>query len=215
MAHENPFLQAPRFRPVLPSFERESRKPGLIALSDGVRALLPALGVTAAVTVTGWAQRQRQDNQGPGGGNRVSFMPGRDPSGGSGAAGGLSTAPEQFPTVAGGQCIAVLGLICTVSIWAADASSGAAIVDEEAQFRAWMDLFQATVFAMHAAVDPDTGEAVGNAALDFGSMRFTKPPTNVAFGLESLLEFTQFAPILAPKIAKAYPQVALIKEPMT
>ena len=198
-----------------PSYERESRKPGLIALSDGVRALLPKLGINATVTVLGWKQREQQINQGPGGANRVSFMPGKEPSGTSGAGGTLAESKDFFPTRSDAQSITSNGMICTVSIWAADSSSAGAAWSDERQFWAWSDLFQATVFAMHSAVDPDTGIAAGLSSLEFGAYRFTKPPTDRAFGLESLLEFTQYGPILAPKITQAFPQVAIIQEPIT
>ena len=190
----------PAFHP--PAFEPQFRKAGLIALSDGVRAILPARGITALVTVTGWRSRDSQ-TQGPGGANRISFMPGAEP--GATSSDGGTVSYDEAPT-RDDQVIATIGLLATVSVWAASAATIGAAYDEQAQLQAWSDLFQATIWAMHNAVDPDSGEPVGGGALQFGKFKFSRGPTNAAFGLESLLQFTHYGPILAPTIATARPQ---------
>ena len=186
------------------------RRSGLLALTDGVRALFPLIGVSATVTKLGWKQYEQILTQGPGGANRVSFMPGKKPGGGGSAMGYLSRADQ--PTVDGQQVIATWHRIATVSVWACDTSD---ISNEELQEAAFTNLLESTIFAMHAAVDPVSEKAVGRGALTWNNAAVvaTKPPTNLAFGLEALIEFEHLEPLFAPTGAQSTPQLYVQRVP--
>jgi len=185
---------------------------GLIALVNGMRAYLTAVGCTANVTVLGWKQRIQHLNQGPGQANRIALYPGLEPSGSSGAAGDLSR--DHRPTVTqyvAGQAVRALvtwSKHVTMSVWAVDTSD---TYDEEKQLIALENLIELAVQSVHNAVDPDTGIAVGAGMITWGAVRYTKPPTEMAFGLEALIEFQQRSPLFDQVVGLATPQASVGK----
>jgi hypothetical protein len=190
--------------PVVENFV--SRSP-LIALADGVAAYFARMGLDHAV-LFGWKEREKQINQGAGGANRVVFMPGA--KGGTGTAKGGTLSRDNQPTrEENAQVVATRASICTVSIWAVNADSAGALYSEREQFQALDSLYTDTIVAIHAAIDPDTGEAAGLGAIEWGDFDWTTPPVNVAFGRELLQQFTQFSAVEAPRLSIARPQIAL------
>jgi hypothetical protein len=201
---------------------------GLIALSDGVREYFGAQGITAVVTPVGWRYRTFQVNQGPGGGSRVCFIPGRiDPT--------MPGAPKVMPAGAirqpstssppgvprAGSLLAGVrnprplrnwDKIVSVSIWAVDTSD---VNNDELQLAATEDLLEATVQAMHFAIDPDTKIPVGMANVVIDEAVWVLPPVERAFGRELVLFLTQPGPLYAPAKDIATPQPAIVKGPIT
>lgn len=195
-------------KPHPPMTEPTQRRVGLIALADGVRANFERNSVAANVTTVGWRQRPIILNQGPGRANRVSFYPGREPGGTSGAAGKLSR--DHMPTQIGPRTIATFEMICTCSVWAVDRTDA---MNEEKNLTAFFDLFEATVEALHTAVDPLTGTPVGVANILWeGEPRWTKPPTEQPFGLEILFEFVQLVPLRVRTPQRTTPQFVVTPE---
>lgn len=178
-----------------------------------VSAFFVAQGVTATVDV-GWTKRFRQDNQGPGGANRIVFIPGDfDPTPGTmkplkyGAL-TLEGAQNQVNNVPRLRTIAWLHALYTCSVWASDP---AAPTDERRQIWKTKQLFRWTLQAMQNALDPVTGQPVGGAnILDYGPVGWMLPPGEGAFGRELLFVFMLIEPQHDVPIALAYPGTAIV-----
>ncbi len=162
---------------------------GLISAVNSVASFFTASGVTATVEV-GWRRRERQDNQGPGGANRVIFSPSYDDTGAAG-----TMVPVRYPgdrTVRDGagnakgtiRSLADWERKVLVSVWAIDAANQ---TSEAAQIEATETLFEWTMRAVHAAPG-----SFANAI--FGDIKFTPPETR-PFGLELLAALTFRQPI--------------------
>lgn len=189
---------------------------GLLALVRGVRARFEDDGVSAVVDV-GWTKRYRQDNQGPGGANRVVFIPGEsDPSSGAPKvleAGEINLDGEQmhldddvrFRTLAWWHAP------YTVSVWGVDPAHPK---DEAGQIWATKRLLRQTIRAMHTAVDPETGQFAGAAQIvQWGRVRWTLPPSESAFGRELTFGFVLVEPQFDAPEELAYPSPALVRDP--
>lgn len=192
---------------------------GLIALSDGVRAQFAQQGVQAVVTPVGWKYRSFQANQGPGGAQRVSFIPGKiDPT---------SPAPPKvidggtFDAARFGNAGAGLGganprrlitwrRLCSISVWAVDLTD---VGNDEIQFAAVENLWESTYAAMHNAVDPVSGINVGLADIELGQCTITRPPVEQAFGLEIVVYFEHKGPLFDNVIPQVFPAPAVLRSP--
>jgi hypothetical protein len=185
----------------------------LEGLVRGVEAFFKAQGVTASVDV-GWTRRSRQDNQGPGGANRVVFIPGEFDASPSPPKvlryGELDLEGEQNQVTLAPRLrtIAWLHGAYTCSVWAADAS---APTDERKQIWRTKQLLRWTLQAMQNAVDPLTEQPVGGANLQWGgTLAWTLPPGEQAFGRELCFEFRLLEPQHDVPIATAYPGTAVV-----
>lgn len=192
----------PQFPATVPSV----RIVGLDALAAGVAEYLAAVGVTARVSAVSWRARAEHLNQGPGGANRIVFFPGKEPTGGAGAAGSFS---RKAPTRDGSRPIAAWEKLVTMSVWGADIT---AANDESAQLRATETLLERAMEAVEYARDPVTGTPVGVGNIVWGDGRWSKPNTNAAFGQELLVEFTQLITIRAQTPDIARPQPVFVQE---
>ena len=195
---------------------------GLIALSDGVRAFFAANNVAATVTPVGWRYRSFQVNQGPGGGSRVCFIPGKiDPSS-PGApkvldagtfapprlsspgprAGGVTTgAGNPRPLVSWKKVV-------SLSVWAVDTTD---LGNDELQLAALENLVESTYQAIHNAVDPVSGQAVGLADIELTDAVWNLPPVERAFGRELVAYFIQSGPLFDLPIDYTTPQPAILR----
>jgi hypothetical protein len=203
---------------------------GIEGLARGVAAYFVLQGITAQVAV-GWTARNRQDNQGPGGANRVVFIPGEfDPGGGPPKplkAGVIDRNGEQNHVDVNGvryRAVAWLHEIITCSVWAVDARAPS---DELAQIRATSQLREQAVSAIYNAVDPETLAATpqneegaiyptgtGFANIEeWGPMFWTLPPGESAFGRELTFTFTLYGVVLDAPVALVYPQAAVSRNP--
>lgn len=189
---------------------------GLPALVRGVRAYFAAYGVTANV-VLGWNARNSQINQGPGGANRVCFIPGEfDGSTGAPKVAKAGTmdrnAAQNFvshnPRM---RALAWWHEPITVSCWAVDPSQPQ---DEESQIEATNALQEATVAAIHNATDPVTGFAVGFANIEeWGAVGWTLPPGENAFGRELTFGLTLLSPLFDAPIQLVTPAASVVRNP--
>lgn len=189
---------------------------GLLALVRGMRAYLEANSFQVPVRV-GWNVRNRIDNQGPGGGNRIILVPGEfDPSSGVPRAqrAGLidRDAPQNHveldPQV---RALAWWHEAITCSVWAVDAEKPQ---DEEHQISATETLLELTVQAIHNAVDPETMTPVGFGNLQgWGQAVWTLPPGEMGFGRELTFGFTLLVPLFDAAIGLAHPQPAVSRVP--
>jgi len=194
-------------------------RPGLPALVRGVRAYFAAQSLDVSVAL-GWTRRSRQDNQAPGGAQRVVFIPGEfDPATGAPKAqrGGTIdlTGAQNHVTVDAGRRrnLALDHAVATVSLWAVDPARPQ---DEEGQIVATEALRELTFQAIHAAVDPETGMAVGFGNIEsWGDWYWTLPPGEAAFGREITFQLVLRAPIFAPPISQAFATGAVARSPAT
>lgn len=179
---------------------------GLIALVRGMRAYLaqPWVACTATVTALGWRQREQQLNQGMGGANRITLYPGLEPSGAYGQGGELTR--ENRPSTNNPHALVTWRKPVTMSVWAVDTTS---TYDEEAQIAAAENLLELAVRAAHNAIDPSTNTPVGVANIEWSSVRYTKPPVNMGFGQEILVEFLQKCPLFDRTVDLATPMPGL------
>jgi len=189
----------------------------LLALRRAVADYFTTNNVSASVYL-GWKPRSRQDNQGPGGSNRVVFIPGDfDPSSGEPKAlkaGALDRdAPQNHVDLDPRQrAVAWWHPIVTCSVWACDPS---APQDEAGQIAATDDLFNATCAALHNAVDPVTGTAIGFGNIEeFGDTMWTLPPVESAFGRELTFRFVLLSPRFDAPTGLAYPSPAVNRNPV-
>jgi hypothetical protein len=194
---------------------------GLIALSDGVRAQFASLGVTATVTPVGWKYRTFVINQGPGGANRVCFMPGKiDPSSPNPPkvldAGVFE--PPRFGNAGAGlgnanpRRLVSWRRVVSVCVWAVDTTDTS---NDELQFAALENLWEQTYAAMHNAVDPVSGVNVGLADVDFTDCVITRPPVEMAFGLELVAYFEHKGPLYDNAIATAFPSPLIVRNQLS
>lgn len=201
---------------------------GLIALADGVRAYFEAQEASAVVTPVGWRYRTFQLNQGPGGGSRVCFIPGRIDPAMPGApkvmpAGAIlqpsTSSPPGVPRVGGIQAgvrnprpLRNWDKIVSVSIWGVD---GTDVNNDELQLAATEDLLELTIRAMHFAIDPVTKIPVGMANVLPDEAVWVLPPGERSFGREIVLFMTQPGPLYAPAKDIATPKPAIDKGEIT
>lgn len=200
---------------------------GLIALSDGVRAFFQANSVSASVPPVGWRYRSFQVNQGPGGGSRVCFIPGKIDPTAPGVPKVLDAGQITQPRQAGASGPKVGGpgvyagnprplrwwhKVVTVSIWGVDISDPS---NDELQLAATEDLFEATIQAMHHAVDPVSGSAVGLADIEITDAQWVLPPVEMAFGRELVLFIVQNGPLFDLPVETTTPQPAIIRGAVT
>jgi hypothetical protein len=190
---------------------------GLGGLARGVRAYFLANDVTAEVRL-GWHPRNRQDNAGPGGANRVVLIPGLvDPTSGAPKVlkGGRldHDAPMNFHLDAQIRMMprAWWHELVTCCVWAANPDRP---TDEEAQIESVETLLELTIQALTEAVDPVTGYAAGFANLDeLGDVSWTLPPGENAFGRELSFVFEFLVPLYDAAVGLAYPQPAIGRNP--
>lgn len=148
---------------------------GLVALKNSVQSYFTARGVTANVSL-GWKQPAKNINEGPGGANRVVFIP-SDPTGKGGKlVGTQQPGPRQFGN-AGSEDTAARALFdweryIVVSVWAVDASDPH---NEEKQIEAVETLFEWVLRAVQYA-------AKNNAR--WGDVAWMTSPTEQMFGRE-------------------------------
>lgn len=191
---------------------------GILALVRGVREYFDENDVSARVEV-GWTKRFRTDNQGPGGGNRVVFIPGEDaaqPGAPKILKGGVldRNAPQNH--VAYNPRMRALAWghePLTVCVWALDPERPQ---DEEAQIEATEDLFELTLQGIHNAVDPRTGSNAGFANIEeWGPMAWTLPPGEQSFGRERTFTFVLLVPYFDKSMEVAFPMGAVTRNPPT
>lgn len=168
---------------------RITTRSGLFVATKYVETFLASNGVPAKVCV-GWKQRSQHINQGPGGANRVVFIPS-----GPGGAGGTML-PARFPgprnvrATALGDPVANIRSLASwerrvqVSIWGFDGSQKN---DEEAQIEATEALFEWVVRAVHSAPG-------AFAEAKFGDVEWTIP-AQLSLGVEALVGLTFKQPI--------------------
>lgn len=182
---------------------------GIIALANGMRNYITGLGVSnVVVTPCGWTQRPRILNQGTPGANRILLIPGKEPGSAAGAGGVLTR--DSRPTVNNPRALLTWRKDITMSVWAVDVTD---THNEELQIAALENLLELAVQAAHSAVDPDTGVNVGLAAIEWGAVRYTIPPSEMAFGKELLVEFVHKCPIFDQPVGLAHPQLVFGRSP--
>ena len=190
-----------------------ANRSGLVALSDGVRAFFAANGVAATVTPVGWRYRSFQVNQGPGGGSRVCFIPGKiDPT--SPAAPKVvdaGTFEQPRLKTANPRPLAQWSKVVTLSVWGVDTSD---LENDELQLAATENLLESTYQAMHAAVDPVTGVNVGLADVVLRDAVWTLPPVELGFGREFVAYFVHRGPLFDLPIATTTPQPLIVRGTM-
>jgi len=215
---------------------------GLLALRDGMAANFEAWGVMATVGVVSFKERWRQDNQGPGGANRVLLMPGAHDGSETPKSvdGGELTKPRH--THAQVRELAGWNKLVTMSVWAVDASSETAKADAASQIEAVEDLLELAVRAAHNAVIlgpaappeplaqgtaianggqamqtlvPPAPLAVGLADIVWGKVRWIQPPVEWAFGLELLVQLVHRGPLFDVFEDHAFPSPVVHRNPPT
>ena len=188
------------------------------AFVNAVAAYFVAAGITATVDL-GWTKRYRQDNQGPGGANRVIFIPGEfDASPGAprvlkyGAI-DLNGAQNQVSLAPRLRTIAWLHAPYTCSVWGYDASDP---TNERKQIVATKNLLRLTMQAMQNGRDPVSGQATGGANVEaWGIAGWTLPPGEMGFGRELTFEFVLIEPQYDAGVDLAYPSPAVARLPAT
>lgn len=186
-----------------------SNTSGILALANGMRQYFVVNNVTnVVVTPCGWTQRPRILNQGTPGANRILLIPGKEPGGVAGAGGTLTR--DSRPTTANPRALLTWRKDVTMSVWAVDTTD---LHNEELQIAALENLLELAVRAAHSAVDPNTLTNVGLAAIEWGAVRYTMPPGEMAFGKELLVEFVHKCPIFDATVQTAFPQLVLGRSP--
>lgn len=198
------------------SFLPVVEKDGAEQLVDDVTAFFLAHNVRAAV-VEGWRERQKQNNQGPGGAARVVFTPG-DEDGSCGElslehlrAGEVSIYDQSMPpnVVAKARRLRMWAQTLVVSVWAHDDTKSS---DERAQIEAVRQLFSWTVRAVQAS-------PAGAANAQWGKIRWasgekTQTPTELRNGAELRAWLELRTVILDTPVGIAYPAPALTTDPV-
>lgn len=188
---------------------------GLVALVAGVKAFLAGQKVTAAVDF-GWNAREKWINQGPGGGNRIVFVPGQvDPSEGPPKVSDAGPMAQPRLKAPGNNPRPLVQWARTVTmfVWGADTTD---LEDELKQYAATVGLFEYAVQALHNAVYIDsTGHArnVGLADVVFEKVMWSAMPSNQAFGRELVAYFHLDGPLFDMTIQLATPQPAILRDP--
>jgi hypothetical protein len=175
---------------------------GLKALSAGVASYFSQNNVQAVVGKIGWRSRFRVDNQGPGGGSRVIFIPGEydGSTDFKPMKGGELTKPRHSHVEA--RELVWWRKTVTLSVWGADRINPD---DDEAQIEATEALFEWAVRGVHNAIDPMSGRPVGLADVVWKDVTWVKPPSERAFGLEMLVTFEHQAAMFDVAGDLAYP----------
>jgi len=182
-------------------------KSGLIGFVNRVRAYFTARGYTADISV-GWKKRTLFVNEGPGGANRVVFVP-CEPSGGS--AGEITGAKQVGPrdvTDSDGNLVASVRALRTwermlfVSIWGVDASD---VDDEEKQIEATDTLFEQVVQGVEHAAGP-------NAV--WVDPRFNMRVIERTFGHEMTLGLIYKHPLFDAPLTPSFPTAEIRKHPL-
>jgi hypothetical protein len=173
-------------------------------LFDSVAAYFAALGTGTAVDF-GWHARAKILNQGVGGANRVVIVPG-DPK--TGAAGKFSRGrqAETNPRV-----LLQFDEQAVVCLWGVDTSD---IRSERLQYAATKQLLELTVQALHRAIDPSSGRAVGFANISIASPTWSVENTELYFGREMQLQLTQRGPLFDTTFDTATPDAAVTRHPI-
>lgn len=188
---------------------------GLVALVQGTKDFFAAQQVTAAVAF-GWKAHWEQLNQGPGGANRVVFIPGRVDLSAPAAprvidAGTLSKPRKTHDNP---RELAWWHKPVTLSIWGVDTTDRN---DDLKQYAATVALFEQTMQAIHGAVftTPDgVTHNVGLADVIWEEPRWIAPPVEMGFGRCLGVVFTHNGPLfdLAHDVALPAPQVGLKRD---
>jgi hypothetical protein len=180
----------------------------LDAMVDGVRALFVDWAITAVVE-DGFRDHARQDNQGPGGGNRVVFMHAAP----DGKAGKLM-APTQVgyrrfrpsanaPDEITARSLATWEHKIFVSVWGHDS---AATEDERKQLGATIALFENVVRAVHVA------HAGAFACANWEDEVYHVPPHQRAYGRELQTLLTLESPLMDIPRELTRPSPAVARE---
>jgi hypothetical protein len=173
------------------------------ALVTGVKEYFTAIESSTLIKV-GYRERPKQ-SQGPGGANRIVFLPGL-PNG----AGGKITPPRDVGAqlltdpLAGDAPVAQVRRLLTwerqfsVSVWAADASTTTAVRDELAQ----LDVVEALLEQLAQAIEQVHG--VGGPNVVWGGVTWTVPKENT-FGAEVLVDLAFAHPLMDAPLAVGTP----------
>ena len=201
-------------------------------LVRGVQAYFDSQNITATVRL-GWTPRDRQDNQGPGGANRVVFIPGEfDPSTSAAPPKALKAGTadrdgeQNYVDVNGVRYRAVAWNhdSYTCSVWAADPDEPN---DQGRQIAATLCLREQTRAAIYNSVDPqqvaDNNQSLEGAIFpvsagfanieEWGQMYWTLPPGEMGFGRELTFSFVLYSVEFDAPITLAYPQPAVARNP--
>lgn len=171
---------------------------GLVAMVASVREYFEAADVTATVSL-GWKQPTQQINQGPGGANRVVFIP-SDPSGRGGKIlPARQPGPRQVDASTTVRSLYSWDRQLVVSVWAVDAT---APQDEALQIEAVEDLFGWTIRAVHAFAHADAR---------WGDVAWTTSPVEHVFGRELRAGLSLNHPMFDVPIGLAFPTPAITK----
>lgn len=170
---------------------------GLVSFVDRVQEYFTDHGVTAAVLL-GRREVWRQDNQGPGGANRVVFSPGDK----GGRFGQIAAAhqPGHRRTRGNARSLVNREALFVVSVWAVDNSD---VTNERLQFLAADDLLEQTVRAVHWA-------AGGHYA--WSSCDVRPDPNEIAFGVEYVASLTFRYPLLDVEVPIGTPDNEINKD---
>lgn len=183
-----------------------SNTSGILALANGMRAYFALTGPpNIVVTPCGWTQRPRIINQGTPGANRILLIPGKEPGAAAGAGGILTR--DSRPSTTNPRALVTWRKDVTMSVWAVDTTD---LHNEELQIAAVENLLELAVRAAHSAV---TLRNVGLAAIEWGAVRYTIPPSEMAFGKEILVEFVHKCPLFDATVETAHPQPILGRSP--
>lgn len=173
---------------------------GLVALVQAVRARLAADGVTA-VCELGWRRRDIQINQGPGGANRIIFIPG------DGGRLSRDTRGKWNPAPLASDDMRVV-----MSVWAVDPVD---TYDEEKQIEATETLREIAMNAVNTAVDAALNQALGVANIIWGEWKWSAELREMNFGREMLVNFTLKTQIWRPAYDTATPAGVINRGPIT
>jgi hypothetical protein len=177
-------------------------KSAIVVLVASTAAWFASQGVTAHVGAAGWKERFKQNNQGPGGANRVCFIPG-DPT--SGRDGKLKRGRQ---TSTNPRTLLEWDRTITISVWACDNSNRN---DEGKQIAAVEALLERTIQAVQRAYDPETGQLVGAANVVWDGVTWNVANTDMAFGREVLVPITLKVPFLDVPYDVAFPEPIITK----
>jgi hypothetical protein len=177
-------------------------RPGLIALSDGVREYFQTNQIPAVVGKVGRHQRDLWRTEAPSGAGRVLFM--QPPR----TRGKLWRGQEAsgFPRV-----ILEWKRNVVLSVWGVDSDNPE---DEEAQIFAVESLLEITLQAMRRAVDPVTSQALNFNNIEFGDIEEVDENRELYFGIELWVHFTLRGPLFDVEPTIRTPGVVLPRPTM-
>jgi hypothetical protein len=177
-------------------------KSAIVVLVASTAAWFASQGVAAHVGAAGWKERFKQNNQGPGGANRVCFIPG-DPT--SGRDGKLKRGRQ---TSTNPRTLLEWDRTITISVWACDISNRN---DEGKQIAAVEALLERVIQAVQRAYDPETGQVVGAANVVWDGVTWNVANTDMGFGKEVLVPITLKVPFLDVSYDVAFPEPVITK----